>query len=98
MDSFISSNNTLQELNLSGNKITCKGIAMIFDALWMNKTLRTLNISYNDIATDGAVIIREYIRRIKLEHLYIAGISQEGHHIVQNAQHYPYYETKIYYC
>ena len=52
-------NNTLQQLDMSHNQVSCIGIIKITKALLTNKTLQVLDISHNKISDDGAIAIGE---------------------------------------
>ena len=54
--------NTLQELNLQWNQITCDGAKKIGEAIQVNTTLQKLGISGNMISDDGAAAISDGLK------------------------------------
>ena len=68
------SNNILQELYISQNKITDKGLKIITDAIIMSKSLCKFDISENLISDKGLVYLLEkiaYSKNSVLEHLCV---------------------------
>ena len=79
---------TLQELNMSYNKITNEGAKMISEAIKVNKTLQKLNISENSISDDGAAAISDGLKcNSSLQELNISWnkITKEGIKLIAEA-------------
>ena len=55
-------NNSLQILDISGNKIYSDGITALINCLKVNSTIRKLNISSNDISDDKTKYLAEVVR------------------------------------
>ena len=79
---------TLQELNLSYNKITSEGAKMIAEAINVNKILKKLDISHNSISDDGAAAISDGLKcNISLQELNMSynKITSEGAKMIGEA-------------
>ena len=79
---------TLQELNLSLNKITSEGAKTIGEALKVNKILKKLDISHNSISDDGAAAISDGLKyNILLQELNMSyiKITSEGAKMIGEA-------------
>ena len=61
-DALKKSNISLQELNISHNNITNKGIKVITEAILMRLTLQNINISKNHISTEGLLYFMEVVK------------------------------------
>ena len=79
---------TLQELNMSRNKITSREARMIGEAIKVNKTLQKLDISKNSISDDGAAAISDGLKcNISLQELNMLynKITNEGAKMIGEA-------------
>ena len=79
---------TLQELNLSHNKITSEGAKMIGEAIKENKILQKLDIRGNSISDDGAAAISDGLKcNISLQKLDMSSnkITNEGAKMIGKA-------------
>ena len=79
---------TLQELNMSNNRITNEGAKMIGEAIKVNKTLQKLDISNNSISDDGAAAISDGLKcNISLQELNMSDnqIANEGAKMIGEA-------------
>ena len=79
---------TLQELNMSWNKITNEEARMIGEAIKVNKTLQILDISVNSISDDGAAAISDGLKcNISLQELDMSynKITNEGAKMIGEA-------------
>ena len=79
---------TLQELNLSWNKITSEGAKMIGEAIKENKILQKLDIHGNSISDDGAAAISDGLKcNISLQELNMSfnKITSEGAKLIAEA-------------
>ena len=79
---------TLQELNLSYNKITSEGAKMIGEAIKENKILQKLDICGNSISDDGAAAISDGLKcNISLQELNMSSnnIASEGAKLIAEA-------------
>ena len=79
---------TLQELNMSYNKITNEGAKMIGEAIKVNKTLQKLCINDNSISDDGAAAISDGLKyNNSLQELDISWnkITKEGIKLIAEA-------------
>ena len=79
---------TLQELNLSYNKITSEGAKMIGKTIKENKRLQKLEISGNSISDDGAAAISDGLKcNISLQELDMSWneITSEGAKLIAEA-------------
>ena len=79
---------TLQELNMSYNKITNEGAKMIGEAIKVNKTLQKLDINHNSISDDGAAAISDILKcNSSLQELNVSWnkITNEGAKMIGEA-------------
>ena len=79
---------TLQELNMSCNKITSEEAKMIGEAIKVNKTLKKLDIHGNSISDDGAAAISDGLKcNISLQELDMSvnKITSEGANMIGEA-------------
>ena len=79
---------TLQELNISWNKITNEGANMIGEAIKVNKILKKLDIHRNSISDDGAAAISDGLKyNISLQELDMSWnkITSEGANMIGEA-------------
>ena len=79
---------TLQELNLSWNRITSEGAKMIGEAIKENKILQKLDISHNSISDDGVAAISDGLKcNISLQELNLSYnmITSEGAKMIGEA-------------
>ena len=79
---------TLQELNMSNNRITNEGAKMIGEAIKVNKTLQKLDISNNSISDDGTAAISDGLKcNISLQELNMSRnkITNEGAKMIGEA-------------
>ena len=79
---------TLQELNMSFNKITSEGAKIIGEAIKVNKTLQKLDIRGNSISDDGTAAISDGLKyNISLQELNISlnKITNEGANMIAEA-------------
>ena len=79
---------TLQELNLSHNKITSEGAKMIGEAIKENKILQKLDIRGNSISDDGVAAISDGLKcNISLQELDMSfnNITSEGAKMIGEA-------------
>ena len=72
-------NSTLQELNMSHNKISNNGISNIGKVLQINTTLEILDVSHNNISDEGAIAIGEALSNMVITN---EGVTNEDN--VQN--------------
>lgn len=82
-------------LDLSGNRITASGAALLASAFEYAPNLRTLNLMQNRIEDKGATAIAEMLGRTKLTHLMLDlnGIKNEG--VMNIAEHLNENQTLI---
>ena len=69
-DCLMTNNNTLTELDLSGNEITDEEVKKLAVAIQINKTLQELNISKNWISKEGVMrVVEAYAKNSTLHKL-----------------------------
>src|ERR1700729_120298 len=74
---FLKNNDTITDIDLTGNEIGTEGAKVIADALKVNHTITNINLHGNKIGTEGAKVI---IDALKVNHT-IVNIDLLGNHI-----------------